>query len=128
MTYNAGDTIRFPHVFSNVGDGWSEETNTFTCPVTGYYLVTVSLYKNWEVNSNNYQCQADLYQAGSYRLRMDNYDRTPERVSYTSSTHAILPCNQGEEIWMRMGDSCRLYDSSSHLNQFSGLLVKPGLE
>ncbi len=129
VAYTGGATIRFPHVFASIGGGWDEGTNTFTCPITGYYLVTASLYKTFIVDSYNYECYADLYQAGSMQLRMMNFDRTSERVSYTSSAHAILPCNQGDEIWMRMGTSCSLFDQLSYnFNQFSGLLVKPGLE
>ena len=124
-SYNSGDTIRFPHVFASVGGGWDEETHRFSCPVTGYYLFTVSLWKNYNP-FNNYNCEADLYKENSRQIHVSNYEFTDARVSYTSSAHAILPCNQGEEVWMRMGSTCWLWDSSLHVNQMSGLLVKPG--
>jgi len=125
--YLPDDVIRFPHVYSNVGGGWDGNTNRFTCPVSGYYLITVSLYKSSTWSSEPiFNCIADLYKGSdSQTLRFNNY---AEDVNFTSSGHTIIPCSEGETVSMVMVTECSLYGDSFHQSQFSGLLVKQGLE
>ena len=50
-TYTYGDAVKFHHVFSNVHEGspgWDPLTNEFICPVGGYYLFTLTLYKHFK--------------------------------------------------------------------------------
>ena len=133
-TYNSGDIIKFPHTFSNVNPGfpgWNPATNMFTCPYSGYYMFVVTLHKDdGSSNSYNYLAVLTMSDAGdvtemyNYRaLSVDGY------VTFTSSMSAIVPCNQGQHVWVEMrSDDVRLVDGSNHYNQFSGLLIKEGLE
>ncbi len=126
IDYTGGETIRYDHTYSNVGGGWSATTHHFTCPVSGYYMFTVSMFKSG--GSSSYNCGADLYLGGSRQFVVNNYDNTGANVEYTSSGHAILPCTEGQEVYMEMAStSCRLYDDSYHRNQFSGVLLAPGI-
>ena len=50
-------------------------------------------------------------------------------ISFSSTMHVIVPCEQGQTVWVAAGiGGCRVDDTGSHFNQFSGLLIKRGLE
>ena len=110
--------------------GWDPATNIFTCPITGFYHFFLSLYK--QGGSINYNCWAELMKsagAGEVVVRLENFNYNSAGVIFTSTAQAIIPCEAGEWVWVRMGTPCRLYDGSSyHYNQFSGALVRPGVE
>ena len=133
--YDSEDIIKFHHTFSNVNPGfpgWNPETNMFTCPYDGYYLFMVTLYKA-DQSSEVYNVGASLVMSivGSYKilLRLQNFNYNSASVYFSSTMQAIVPCEQGQNVWVSMtiGDR-RIFDSTSHLNQFSGLLIKLGLE
>ena len=44
-SYTEGDVIRFENVLSNIGNAYNPITSRFTCPVTGYYFVNLSLQR-----------------------------------------------------------------------------------
>ena len=132
--YNSGDIIKFPHTFSNVNPGfpgWNPTTNMFTCPYSGYYMFIVTLYK-WDGSAynTNYWAALTMSDTGDviqlYNLRSEYLDG---QVWHSSSMSAIVPCNQGEDVWVEMrSDDVRLFDDYYHFNQFSGLLIREGLE
>ena len=131
--YNIGDIIKFPHTFSNVNPGfpgWNPATNMFTCPYSGYYMFIVTLYK-WDGSLiYNYHAHLTMSDAGDV-TGIFNYHAfsSDVEVFYSSSMSAIVPCNQGEHVWVEMrSNDVKLVDySSAHYNQFSGLLIKEGL-
>ena len=132
--YNSGDIIKFHHTFSNVNpgfSGWNPDTNIFTCPSSGYYMFTVTLYKS-DGSAYNYNYFAALTMSDAGEVAwMDNYrdDDVGGSVHYSSSMSAIVLCNQGEDVWVKMrSNDVRLYDSFGRYNQFSGLLIREGLE
>ena len=50
-------------------------------------------------------------------------------VVFSSSMSAIVPCHLGQEVWAAVEDTAIIYEfSSRHRNQFSGLMVKAGLD
>ena len=132
--YSIGDIIKFPHTFSNVNPGfpgWNPATNMFTCPYSGYYMFIVNLYKGDDaIHNSNYVAVLTMSDAGDMTqlynhraLSVDGY------VTFTSSMCAFVLCNQGEHVWVEMrSDDVNLFDSSAHRNQFSGFLIKEGLE
>ena len=96
-------------------------------------MFIVTLYKTDSSSYNyNYQAALTMSDAGDVTW-MQNYrtDDLDGIVRYSSSMSAIVPCNQGQNVWveMRNTDDVRLYDgSTNHYNQFSGLLIREGLE
>ncbi len=124
--YSVGDTIRYDHIFSNIGGGWSDTSHHFRCPVTGYYMFTVSMYKHWD-SSYNYDCEATLDISGNRMFLVRVFDVNHTGVRYASSGQAILPCTEGHQVYMKMVGSCRLFDNSFRRNLFSGFLLTPGL-
>ena len=137
VTYNSGDTIHFHHTFSNVNPGfpgWNPATNMFTCPYSGYYMFVATLYRGGgpEYEKHNYQAQLTMSEGGDL-TRMYNFlsDSHHGSVTYSSSMSAIVPCHQAENVWveMRTFDGVTLNECSTcYYNQFSGWLMKEGLE
>ena len=135
--YNPDDIIKFHHIFSNVNPGfpgWNPATNMFTCPYSGYYMFIVTLYKSDNDASYDYNIYAHLRRSagGSYSdvLRLGNFNHNTQGVYFSSTMHAIVPCEQGQTVWVAMTatTSRRIFDNYSNCNQFSGLLIKEGLE
>ena len=109
--------------------GWNSDTNIFTCPMDGYYLFMVTLYKY--DGSSLYNIYAMLRMSdGKYGVRLNNYHYDSASVYFSSTMQAIVPCAVGETVWVAITTSGggRIHDDSSHYNQFSGLLIKEGLE
>ena len=47
---SSGEIITWDSLTTDVGDGFSLFTNTFTCPIGGIYYFTFSLYNNGVLN------------------------------------------------------------------------------
>ena len=111
--------------------GWDPATNTFTCPLSGYFHFFLSLWK-YDDLSSTYNCDASLMKSAGggevtvVRVRNNNYNSAS--VRFSSTAQAIIPCEEGERVWVRMVQSCRLGDNSYHYNQFSGVLLMEGLQ
>ena len=91
------------------------------------FIVTLHKYDGSTSYNYNYFAALRMSDAGSvthiYNHRDDGH------VIYSSSMSAIVPCNQGEHVWVEMkNDDRRIIDASHHYNQFSGLLIREGLE
>ena len=132
--YNNRDIIKFPHTFSNMHPGfpgWNPATNRFTCPYSGYYMFIVTLYKYAGTEYNfNYFAVLTMSNAGDVTWIYNWMLGGSSSATYSSSMSAIVPCNQGESVWVEMReDNVRLHDLSfTHYSQFSGLLIKEGLQ
>ena len=135
-TYEAGDIIKFSHIFSNVNTGfpgWNPPTNQFTCPYDGYYRFTVTLFKSdgYEAVHNFYARLRMSDSTDIMQMRNERYEEVNGWVMYSSTMSAIVPCQQGKQVWAAIssGGTTTLYDCNTcHLNQFSGRLIKVGLE
>ena len=126
--YATGDVIQFPHMFSSQGTpGYNPATGLFTCPADGHYMFTVTIYRRY--SSNFYNFVAYVCKTGASRLtRLVNWmDPGNQWSDWSSGVSLIIPCRQMEAVWVE-ADSGRLYDSDSHYNTFSGLLLHEGLD
>ena len=43
VTFNAGENYKFNTILTHVGGGYSTDSGIYTCPETGWYLISVSL-------------------------------------------------------------------------------------
>ena len=129
--YDAGDIINFHEVLADVNPGfpgWNPATNMFTCPYDGYYFFIVTLYKS---TTTSYNADARLRSTSTSTIaRLDNhrqdYQSNLAYSHYSSTMQAIVPCGQGEQVWVQMVSSASL-SGGLHRNQFSGRLIKQGL-
>ena len=48
-------------------------------------------------------------------------------ADFSSTMHAVVPCQTGEAVWVRAAPDFELVDNIYHHNVFSGFLLKAGL-
>ena len=133
-TYTANEVVKYHHVISSIspdGSGWNADTNKFRCPYDGYYRFVATVYKTDDKSDNN-NYLADLMISGTGIVRVYNIDRDGGIVYYSSTMSAIVPCEAGQEVWVRIepgsGTSTHLHSDEDRRNQFSGQLIKQGLD
>ena len=49
-------------------------------------------------------------------------------VTFTSTVQAIVACDEGQTVSVNLVTACTIHDGINHFNQFTGILVKEGLE
>ena len=134
--YDSDDTIKFHHTISNINPGfpgWNPATNMFTCPYDGYYLFMVTIFKYDGLPSYKFNMYAKLRMSDGASFKdvvsVYNSDSKSANVYYSSTMHAIVPCEASQNVWVVTPTSeIRIHDNVFHHNQFSGLLIKEGLE
>ena len=133
-TYTANEVVKFHDVLSNIspnGSGWNADTNKFRCSDDGYYQFIDTLYKGEGGNSVNCNYWAYLMVSNTVIVRMFNY-RTTGDIYYSSTMSAIVPCEAGQEVWVRIQpwghSTVYLLSSTNQYQHFSGQLIKQGLD
>ena len=125
--YVANDVVKFHHTFSNVNpgfDGWNPTTSIFTCPYDGYYMFLVKIQ-----NSITSTLHFTVYLHMSDGPTHKSVVASTLNTSLSSTMFAIVPCEKGQDVWVAFtATRGRIQDWWSHFNQFSGLLLKTGLE
>ena len=129
--YQVDDIIKFHQTITNVNPGfpgWNPSTNIFTCPYTGYYFFTVTLFRpEAAANGSNYYAKLRMSHDGSYRniVTLSNHKASDGSINHSGTVSTIVQCEQGQNVWVAMdSDSIRLYDDYGHYNQFSGILIQ----
>ena len=107
--------------------GWDQQLYKFMCPVSGYYLFLIS------INSGGYGstagCPVYLWIAEnqtSQRMLYSQFYNIYSSVQITAASNVILPCESGQTVWVETARVSSL--SGNRYNQFTGYLLKQGLE
>ena len=115
--------------------GWNNNTNKFVCPYTGYYQFVVTLHKgDYPGNRFQFNHRADLVVGSKRTVRLTNvHDSDSDLALYSSTISAIVPCTIGQEVYLKIWppsttSTVRLESDSKHFSQFSGHLLKLGLD
>ena len=127
-TYSNGDVIKFHHVISDVDPGfpgWNPQTSIFYCPYDGYYFFVVKIFRHHEKENNT----AYITTSGNANVvSLFNLVTAATAANAASTMHTVIPCQTGEAVWVKAGSDFDLLDNANHINQFSGFLLKAGLE
>ncbi|XP_052814929.1 cerebellin-3-like [Mya arenaria] len=123
-----GQHVIFDHVITNVGQGYSSNTGTFTAPYTGTYIFYLTITSH------------DIHTA-SFRLmknghRLLNVVSTPTKVTHHNSTGSIPETNthvvtaslhKGDEVWTENMGSFDSHEGlgGNLLTSFSGHILQP---
>ena len=129
--YSPDGILKFHDIISeqNLGfPGWNPSTNMYTCPVTGYYLLIVTLYKGDNNDGNNYNCGFNLRMSSSGAhesvWRLINRNDNDNSVQFSSSVNAIVPCEAGQNLWLISSSPCSIFGSPTFYYQtFTGILL-----
>ena len=133
-SYIQREVVKFHDTLSDINTygcgGWDRNTYTLMCPVTGYYLFLVSIRN---IGGNNVGgCPVYLWMSQNQEkqrileLYYSNWNDARSSITVTGTANVILPCEGGQTVWVETRRVCSL--GGSNYNQFSGFLLKTGLE
>ena len=124
ITYSTGERMIYRYAVINPGQHYNSSTGEYTCPVTGIYLFTYSVYghaiKDGPTHS---RAIASLYRKGAEINRIHFLNNNSEGINISLSGSDILQCSQGDRVWVQnyWGNN-RIYGHSVY-NMFSGVLL-----
>ena len=93
--YGEHETILFNEVLSNFGGGYDPVSSMFTCPVSGVYVISLTVASS----IGEKRLQAQIYKEATLHttaLADDHADAVT-----TGSMTSVLSCEAGERIWVR---------------------------
>ena len=109
----SGSILIFPHVVTNIGNGYDPSTGKFTASKKGTYLFFVTV----NTNSNNY-IYLDIVHNGASKVRTMSHNT----ASYLTGTNmAVLELNKGDTVWVSRYSGQSYYSDSVPITTFSGV-------
>ena len=122
--YNASERMIYRIAIINPGQHYNTSTGEYTCPVTGIYLFTYSVYgsriKDGYAHST---VSASLYREGTW-IRLGYFsNENSEDISITLSHSDIVQCSEGDRVWVQSSHNNNQIYGHFVYNIFSGLLL-----
>ena len=123
VTYNKGDKIKYNSILTNPGGHYNSNTGEYTCPQTGWYFFSFSVYANNVANGftaigHAALCKGDNIIGDSYV-----FSNNQQGIYITVSQSLVVQCNKGENISIQsQHDNVKIY-SYVEANIFSGFLI-----
>ena len=117
-TYGEAQTVIFNRIQSSFGDAYEPVSSMFTCPVTGVYVIYLTV-----TSSVGNEFQALIYHEVSYSMAVwpDNDVDTRN----TGSSTVVRDCDAGQRIWIRSQINGEMYGHpyGNRLSSFSVFLL-----
>ena len=116
-TWNSG-TLVFPHVITNVGNGYNPTDGVFTAPMAGVYVFFVNVQ-----GYNNLYIYTDIMLNGAPKVRTMSYNG--EEQTYLAGPNlAVLYLQTGDRVWIQhAGGSGYFTHLYCPITTFSGFLI-----
>ena len=111
----SGSILIFPHVVSNIGNGYNPTTGKFTASKKGTYVFFVTV----NTNGKNY-IYLDIVHNGASKVRTMS-DNTASFM--TGTNMAVLELNKGDTVWVSRYDGKSYNSHSVPITTFSGFLL-----
>ena len=92
--------IIYDKIITNVGQGYSQQTGTFTCPKRGLYVFTWSILSG----GDNRDCYAYIYRNGEKSLMTNSYEAGGSAYEAASNT-AVFHLSVRDRVWIET-ESC----------------------
>ena len=111
----SGSILIFPHVISNIGNGYNPTSGKFTASKKGTYVffVTVNTF------GQNY-IYLDIVHNGASKVRTMSYNT----ATYMTGTNmAVLELNKGDTVWVSRYSGQSYYSLNVPITTFSGFLL-----
>ena len=115
--FEIGQTVIFDSVITNVGGAYDPVTATFTAPLLGTYLFTVTIKSSPDISSEAHVSQNSVSKATVYSF--------PSQDDVASIT-TILECQAGDVISVIAGPLYSCYCEADYfhaINHFCGALI-----
>ena len=123
VSYNKGDKIKYNGIVTNPGGHYNKNTGEYTCPQTGWYFFSFSVYANNVRDGDTAIGHAALYKGNS--IIGDSFVLSYNKlgIKMTVSQSFVVQCNKGEKISTRsQHQNVKIY-SYVEANVFSGFLI-----
>lgn len=113
-SWNGGILI-YPHVVSNIGNGYNPSTGKFTAPTDGTYVffITVVAYGSQSVYT-------DIVHNSSRKVRTMSHNSASHQ---TGTNMAVLPLYKGDSVWVIHWSGAGYYAYDVPITTFSGFLL-----
>ena len=114
-------TIRFTHVFTNIGRQYNTTTGVFTCQFSGLYAFTLTIFKD----RGESLAYCKIRKNGSNIVSaFTDPDSNSDNGLYSGTNSAVLHLVHGDKV--DVGDCSYLTSIQSHddTSSFSGFLIK----
>ena len=122
--YSAGERMIYRNAVINPGQHYSTSTGEYTCPVTGTYFFTYSIYGDNVKDGWRYsRATASLYREGTQisRIYFTNYNS--EQIDITLSRSDIVQCSKGGRVWVQSVYGSNHVWGAGIYDMFSGVLL-----
>ena len=114
-------TIRFTHVFTNIGGHYSTSTGVFTCQYSGLYAFTLTIIK--EGGYNRAYCK--IRKNGSnIVLAWTDLDSNSDGGFYSATNSMVLHLVHGDKVDVGRCSPIASIHSNWDTSSFSGFMIK----
>ena len=119
------DVISFPNALINFGGHYDPVESMFTCPVSGIYFFTFSLYTGRLTEGNRTSAYITMNgQLLSHALCQNDSPNTPIYTQCSSSV--VIYARQGQLVYLITYDTWSQISGYDQTSIFSGFLIYPG--
>ena len=116
--YSSGSIVEFDTIVTNTGNHYAPSNYTFTCPIKGMYMFSVS------VLSNTYSYDSPLAILKDNVVLIYMYLNSYGSYSFpTASAVVIAECDLGQHVYVEATGSAYI-DGEADSSHFSGALIQ----
>ncbi|XP_074512246.1 complement C1q-like protein 2 [Sebastes fasciatus] len=116
--FTTNTPLKYKKVFSNIGNGYSSSTGTFTAMVKGMYFFRFSMFNNVAPTPNSV---VSLKKNGE--LLVSVWDTEGSDSHDMGSNAVVIPLEVGDNVYVELQANRRLFDDSMNYNTFCGFLL-----
>ena len=99
--YSQGEKIKFDDLSFISGGGYSPLQSQYTCPETGFYFFTFSIYSDVIKKSSPNNSGAELIIDSTRRIDALSYNANRKYIAVHASQSIIQRCVKGNVVFMR---------------------------
>ena len=113
--------IRFPLVMTNNGRYYDPSDSIFTCPISGTYYFTFSLYTS--LIDGGRSTSAYIQRDGDSFSRVLCLSYIPDFLYTHCGNSAVIHCQQGQHVFLTSGGYNNIMQGVDKRSTFSGFLI-----
>ena len=116
---NSTEPAIFGGMLTDTTNSFDPFAYSFTCPVSGYYLLTLTVQ-----NRLNTDARMQIFIESVGRAFVSSLDGPDEHDIQQASNTVIAECESGERVWLRAGCAKDSGAGSGRFLSFAGFLIQ----